>query len=653
MRHCIFFLLTLMVFPLVSHAQISKSKKAMEYYNQAKALYGGMQIKGALLAVDKALEKDPAFLAAMLLKADICHTDRNYQLETEMYYKAFAIDSVCFINGWYSLGKAEFYLSRFPDAIKAFRTYGRLAQNQRNILNYDDWIFRAQYAQKAVESGFKLEPNNLGASVNSVYDEYWPSLTADEKTLVFTVQVPRDTALFRKGSLPKVEQFYQEDFYQCNGDTFDIWKPRVAIQSLNSDGNEGAQTLSADGQWLFFTACNRRDGKGSCDIYFARKVADGWTLPVNLGLPLNTPFTETQPTFSADGRTLYFVSNRSGGLGGNDIWMARIEHFKEDGTPIFGTAKNLGNQVNTKQSECSPFIHPDGKTLYFSSEGWPGMGEMDIFVSRLDSINGWKTPVNLGYPINTPGDEIGLIVNTRGNRAYYSSDGGSGSQGGRDLYAFDLPVEMRPAAVSYVKGHVFDSETLAHLGARFELIRLSDGTAMVESYSDDRSGEFLLCLPPGENYALNVSREGYLFYSGNFDLETVHAAGDPKIVNIGLKPIKVGQAIVLNNVFFDSDKYDLKPESRAELDRLVLFLQQNPSVSIEIQGHTDNVGSASYNLDLSTKRSSSVVAYLKEKGIETGRISSKGFGLSQPVASNDTEEGRAQNRRTEMKILRK
>jgi outer membrane protein OmpA-like peptidoglycan-associated protein len=651
-RYIIFtLLLILSIWQLV--AQNTPSKKSQEYFKQAQALYSSMQLKQALLTIDKALEKDPLYFEAIMLKADMCHEDRNYKLESELYYRGLAIDSTSFVKGWYNLGKAEFFNRHFVESEKAFRIYVRLSAGRKLAPDVDDWIFRSQYAQKALSSAFKLEPVNLGKGVNSAYDEYWPSLTADENTLVFTVQVPRDTALFKAGKLPNMSQFFQEDFYVSRCDTGDNWQQRVPISPLNTPGNEGAQTMSADGKWMFFTACSRPDGKGSCDIYFARQTANGWSIPVNLGQPVNTPFTETQPTFSADGRTLYFISNRSGGMGGNDIWKATIVAFGSNGKPIFSAPVNLGKEVNSEKGEASPFIHPDGHTLYFSSKGWPGMGEMDIFVTRRDSLGNWQKPENLGYPINTPGDEIGLVVNTKGNRAYYSTDGIDNSIGGRDIYSFILPDEARPVPVSYVKGHVFDAETQKHLGAHFELLRLSDGNVIVESFSDERNGEFLLCLPPGDNYALNVAREGYLFYSGNFDLKQVHDACDPQLVNIPLKPIKVGQAVVLKNVFFDSDSYQLKPESQVELDKLVTFLQQNASVSIEIQGHTDNVGTAAYNLDLSSKRAQSVVDYLLTKGVNTSRMTSKGFGLTQPVATNDTEEGRAQNRRTEMRIVKR
>jgi hypothetical protein len=635
-------------------AQTTKSKKALAYFEQAKTMYATAKPAQALILLDKAIEKDARFTDAYLLKADVYSVMQNFKMESEMLMKAIQIDSLRYLPAYYSLGKSEFMQGNYEQAITWFNKYEVLTKNKKGSLNADEWIVKSNFALEAIKNPFIFEPINLGTNINSDYDEYWPSLTADEQKLVFTVLVPRDTNLYKLGNLPRSALYFQEDFYESNCNEEGIWQLRKAIAPpVNTDGNEGAQTLSADGNWMFFTGCSRSDGKGSCDIYFSQRTASGWTKPVNIDSPVNSPFWESQPSFSADGKTLFFVSNRSGGIGQKDIWSAEVISLKTDGTPIFGNLQNLGSQINTSGDENSPFMHPDGQTLFFSSDGWPGMGNMDIFKSVKSPNGAWQKAINLGFPINTASDEVGFIVNAKGDKAYYSSDGLSGNMGGKDLYVFELPEKLRPKSVSYLKGFVYDDDTKLPLGASFELLSLADGQQMVRSSASKADGAFLLCLPPNQSYALNVSHPGYLFHSGHFDMTISASVSKPQLIEIGLKPIKVGGGIVLNNVFFDSNSTVLKEESHVELEKLVQFMTLNPLVKIELQGHTDNIGSLAFNNDLSTNRAKAVLNYLVLKGVDSKRIVAKGYGFSAPVADNATEEGRALNRRTELKVISK
>jgi hypothetical protein len=635
-------------------AQNTSSKKALSYYDEAKTLYVKGEPQKALALLDKAIEKDGRFTDAFLLKADIYHTIQEFGNQKNMIKSAIGIDSLCYLPAYMSLGKACFNLGEYDESIAWFRKYEQFSKGKKGAMKVDDWVFKAEFARESVKNPFKFEPKNLGNNVNSQFDEYWPSLTADEQTIVFTVLVPRDTNLFKMGNLPHTSNYFQEDFFESKKHANGQWLPRERIlPPLNSDGNEGAQTLSADGNWMFFTACGRPDSKGSCDIYFSQRTATGWTAPVNVGNQVNSPFWESQPTFSADGKTLFFISNRTGGHGGKDVWMAQVVGKNAKGAPIFGQAKNLGGNINTSGDENSPFVHPDTKTLFFSSDGWPGMGRMDVFLSRLDKFGKWGKAINLGFPINTANDEVGFVVNARGDKAYYSSDGIKDGAGGKDLYVFELPAALRPASVSYVKGRVFDVETKLPVGASFELLRLPDGNLEVQSQAGVHDGQFLLCLPPNQNYALNVSHPGYLFYSGNVDVTGVHNVDEPRLLEIGLIPIKVGGSVVLNNVFFDTNSSALKDDSKVELDKVADFLTLNANVKVELQGHTDNVGSAASNLELSAQRAKAVAGYLIDKGIAASRLSPKGYGFTKPVADNATDEGRAQNRRTEMVVVGK
>jgi outer membrane protein OmpA-like peptidoglycan-associated protein len=311
---------------------------------------------------------------------------------------------------------------------------------------------------------------------------------------------------------------------------------------------------------------------------------------------------------------------------------------------------NLGDSINSPAEEMSPFIHPDDRTLYFSSKGHQGLGGYDLFYSRKTPADHWGRPVNLGYPINTHADEITLVVNAKGDLAYISSDipGGKGRQ---DIYSFRLYREAQPLLTTYFKGVVYDAETRQKLEARFELIDLSGPVTVARASSDPVTGGFLLVLPTEKNYALNVSRDGYLFYSDQFFLTGSNPRSEPFIKDVPLSPIKPGKIVVLKNVFFDTDQYILKPESVAELDRLLLLLEKNPNLKIEISGHTDNQGTAGHNLELSRNRARTVYDFLLVRGINKNRLTYEGFGFTRPVDVNTTEQGRAHNRRTEFKVL--
>jgi outer membrane protein OmpA-like peptidoglycan-associated protein len=395
---------------------------------------------------------------------------------------------------------------------------------------------------------------------------------------------------------------------------------------------------------MIFTACNRGDGIGRCDLYASSKEGDIWSLPINLGNPVNTKYRETQPSISPDSRTLYFSSDRPGGKGLHDIWVSHRDENGQWSTPL-----NLGDTINTEGEEMSPFIHPDDQSLYFSSDGLIGLGGYDLFISRRDSAGKWQTPVNLGYPINTNRDEIGLIVNSRGDKAYYSSDVDKIT--GKDIFVFELPVRDRPLMVTYMKGKVFDALDHRLLKAQFELVDLETGRIIFSSFSDSLTGEFLVSIPVNRNYMLNVAKKAYLFFSENFSLKNSFDADKPFLKDVPLQPMMIGNSVVLKNVFFDTDSYALKKESTVELKKVVRLLQTNPEIKIEIGGHTDNTGNLDYNQKLSESRAKAVVDYLISTSVKADRMVSKGYGMNIPVATNDTEEGRAQNRRTELKII--
>lgn len=627
------------------------NRTAIRFYENAGRLISAGNLNEAATALYQAISLDPAFIEAYLVLGDVYNMREMHIEEMEILKRAVSIDSTFFPTTFLNIGVAAFKSGNYDEALVWFERYQWRFSDDRTAPATKDWIARVRFVLDAMDNPHEVTLVPMGNEINCEYDNYWPSVTADEQAMVFTVLVPRDPQLFKERDLPRSSLYFQEDFYLSTKGDDNTWLPRQPLPgSINTAGNEGAQTLSADGNWMFFTACSRDDGRGSCDIYFSSLTAGGWSQPVNLGMAINSPHWESQPTFSSDGKTLMFVSNRPGGSGGKDIWQATIQDYRTDGTPIFGNVINLGPGINSVKDENSPFLHHDNLTLYFSSDGWPGMGGMDLFFSRRMANGDWRNPVNLGYPINGVGDEIGLVINARGNRAYFSSDAGKGRKN-KNIYSFNLPPPLQPNTVLYVKGRIFDSETNISLPASFLLKDLTSGETIVSTRSNSFSGEFLVCLPVGGRYAFKADHPGYMFYSGHFDLLDHHSLDKPYQLDIALQPIKQGVKMTLQNIFFETNLYALESPSKIELDGLVQFLIDNPEVRLRIEGHTDNVGQAAHNQVLSTNRAKSVYNYLVEKGIARGRLEYLGLGMKHPVADNNTVEGRAKNRRTEIIIL--
>jgi outer membrane protein OmpA-like peptidoglycan-associated protein len=633
----IFFCVLISVSISAQHEMRTESKKAIKSYDEGLKAYNLQEYALAKMYLKEAIEADKDFQNAYMVLAEVCWDMKDIEHAIDYYGKGIAIDSVFYPRALLNKAKLEVSIGRYTDAQTSFIAFLKLEpEDSKNYLQALAGIKQTKFALQSIENPVDFEPINLGANINSTHNDYWPSLSADGQKLVFTRMVERYDIT--------TGNYLQEDFYVSileNG----AWSIAKSVGSpLNTPDNEGAQSISADGRFMVYTVCNRRGVIGRCDLYYSRMENGEWTYPENMGVPINSVSKETQPSLNSDGTIIYFASDRPGGKGGLDIWKSMQ---KEDGT--WNVPENLGDTINTPLDEMSPYIHHDGKTLFFSSNGHLGMGGMDLFRSQLDENNFWSPVMNLGYPINTYSDEIGMIVNSKGDIAYFSSD--IDKSKGKDIYQFKLYREARPDEVSYMKGRVFDEITRQRLKARFELFDLADGSLVSKSVSDEQNGEFLVSIPTNRDYMLNVARKGYLFYSDNFTLRGVFHLDEPYLKDIPLKPLVSGQVIILKNIFFETDSYTLRPESKYELDKVIDFLKANPSIQVEISGHTDNVGGAQYNLQLSAQRAESVVTYLISGGVNKTRLTYKGYGYDMPVDSNDTSEGRANNRRTELKIV--
>jgi outer membrane protein OmpA-like peptidoglycan-associated protein len=641
MRHCLTILFLLLFFipagSVYAQSNHTRSNKALKAYNEGVTAFDYFELAKAEADFKEAISIDKGFYEAYISLGELLEKQKRFSEAVQNFRSAIRLDSLYYKPVFFSLGMSELKSGEYASALVHLNVYlAQTGMQEKNRIIAQKNVKNCEFALKAIRNPVPFNPINIGSAINTTDDEYWPSLTADGQTLMFTRQ-PVNRAVSSAKEIP------QEDFY-ISFLVDDVWQKAVnAGTPLNTRQNEGAQTLSSNGRYMYFTACDRPGGMGSCDIYFSAFNDGRWSEPFNLGPPVNSSHWESQPSISADGKTLFFSSNRPGGFGGKDLWYSTLNDKNLWSNPV-----NLGNKVNTEGDEMSPFIHFDGKTLYFSSDGLKGLGGFDIFITRLNSDSTWSEPQNLGYPINTYNDETGLVIESGGQIAFYSSV--RDKTNGKDIFYFDLYESVRPEPVSYLKGKVYDKETGQLIKAEYELINLSSNKVTMKS-STDAKGNFLVCLPSGYNYGINVSKQGYLFYSENFMFEGEHTAIEPLIKKIYLSPIKTGESMLLANVFYEVDSWELKKESVSELNTLADLLTENKGLHMEIGGYTDSTGSAEYNQNLSEKRALSVVNYLIAKGISSDRLKPKGYGNTSPIGSNVTEEGRRLNRRTEAKII--
>ena len=631
------FILTAFV-PSQMNAQ--KSSKAAPLCEKAKKAMQLQDFTKAMGYLNQAQAKDPNYADIYIMKGDIF----NFTLLSDSAMKNYqrAIDLIGDPDPmlYYIAGNEGAKCGAYEYALKSLQLFLQKGIQYPEILpDAQKTIANCKFAIESMKNPRSFELMNMGSGINSEWDEYLAALTADDEQIVFTVKRPRD-----KGTVCAF-CLNEEDLYSSHKSVGE-WLPREELGApVKSGYNEGAQCISPDGKYLLYTMCDADFGMGSCDLYWAKRIGDRWSRPRNFGAPVNTSSWESQPSMAADGMTVYFASSRPGGFGGMDIWKTTMTAEGEFSVPV-----NLGPAINTPGDDAAPFIHSDGRTLYFASNGRVGMGGYDLYYSTLQADGTWSEPVNMGYPINSPADEINVFINAHGTVAYIASDK-DGGYGGLDLYSFELDDQLRPNPVTYIKGRVRDAFSGEPLSARIEMIDLNTKQLLTATTSDPQTGSYLACVHTGGNILLNVSHPDYPFYSENFQIEKSYTELSPYLKDISLQPTDVGTVVTLKNVFFDFDRSELKPESFVELNKLADYLMKN-AIRIEIGGHTDDQGSEEYNDRLSENRAKAVYDYLIQKGIPAERLQYKGYGMRLPVADNSTEEGRAANRRTEFKIVR-
>lgn len=617
-----------------------KNSKAIALCKKAEQCINAHDFEKALVFLNQAEQKDPQYADIYIMKGDVY----NFSLKSDSAFSCYsrAIDLLENPDPmlYFIAANEGAKCARYRDALRYYEVFMRegvqytdvLAEAQKGMAN-------CRFGIDAMEHPVKFHPVNLGSAINSGWDEYLASITADDSILIYTVKRPKDKNTICAFCLN------EEDLYCAVKNGTGAWKMREPIGSPVKTGyNEGAQSVSPDGNYLLYTMCDADFGMGSCDLYWSKRIGRKWSRPRNFGAPVNSTAWESQPSMASDGKTIYFVSSRPGGFGGKDIWKTTMT---SEGA--FSAPENLGPMINTPEDDAAPFIHSDGRTLYFASNGRTGMGGYDLYYSVMQADGSWSDPKNLGYPINTPADEINIFINAAGTVAYMASDK-DGGFGGLDLYSFDLDDNLRPNPVTYIKGIIVDAVSGVPVEATVEMVDLNTKELLTRTTSDPETGEYLACIQTGSNVLLNVASDNYPFYSENFQIDRSYTEIAPYLKDIRLRRADIGTVVVLKNIFFDFDRSELKPESYVELDRLADYLNHN-NVRIEIGGHTDDQGSDEYNDRLSENRAKAVYDYLISRGIPASRLSYAGYGKHKPIADNSTEAGRAENRRTEFRII--
>ena len=585
------------------------------------------------------------------------HFEAAYQANPEITWDILYLMAQAYHTD-YQFDKAEENYQKFEKTLDPNEHAVLLDQLNRKIQS-------CETAKNLLKKPVRVFLDNKGRPINSKFPDYSPLVSADESVLIFTSRRDNTTG----GKIDPWDEMFYEDVYLAHSEN-GVWKSPINLgKPVNTKSHDATVGISPDGQQLIIY--NRKNGG---DLFYCTLEGDLWTERKAFPKTINTKFHEESASLSPDGKTLYFVSNKEDdSYGEHDIFVSTLD---EKGK--WGKAKNLSSVINSPYDEKGIFLHPDGRTIYFSSNGHSGMGGFDIFRSVRNENGDWSEPENLGYPINTPDDDIFFVISASGRHAYYSSEQ-KGGMGGKDLYMITFlgpekpiiqgnednliasiarpvsetiieeDVEVQEVRLTILKGTVRDAITLEPIKAEIELVDNLENKIIAKFKSNSKTARFLISLPSGRNYGIAVKAKGYLFHSENFNIEpsSVYQEVNKDIL---LHKLSIGSKIVLRNIFFDFAKSTLRPESNNELSRLLKLLNEH-NIRIEISGHTDNKGSKNYNLKLSKSRAKAVVDYLIEHGIDTGRLEFEGYGFDQPIDTNDTKAGRQNNRRVEFKII--
>lgn len=598
----------------------------------------------------------------------VCYMNLSAKYKSLEYFeKAYQLRRDVADDIHFMLARGYHLNNQFDKAIAEYKAHLAVippvdAPKERPLI--EKYIAECNVGKSMLEDQARAFVDNAGSVLNSRFNDHSPLISADESMMIFT------STRNNGRSINGYDGQYDEDIYISNN-VDKNWKVPVSIgEPINTQFDDATVGLFPDGQQLLIY--NGRKGNG--DIEVCSLNGEKWEYPKTMPKPINSEYRETSACFSPDGRKIYFVSDRPGGYGGSDIYVC-TRGYKDK----WGEAVNLGPTINSEFDEEAVFMHPDGRTLYFSSRGHNSMGGYDIFTSKMDDSGNWSEPVNLGYPINSSDHDLCFVISANGRHGYFSSVRPDGS-GGLDIYrvtflgpekpytlsgednlisarsqpvsdmVMEASVELVTIRLTIVKGIVRDAISNDPVSATIDIIDNEKNEVIFTSQTNSSTGKFLVSLPSGKNYGLAVKADNYLFHSENFDIP---AATEYQEIekDIALNNIKKDVKIILKNVFFETGSAKLKPTSYAELGRLTKMMSDMPAMRIEISGHTDNQGSKVTNQRLSEARAKAVVDFLISEGVDASRLEYKGYAFDQPVADNSTKEGRAMNRRVEFKVL--
>ncbi len=613
----------------LSGSLMAQDKKALALFEKGKADFMNRDYDSALDNFKKYLGKDSSITEVYFRMGQIYESKRDVANASHYYRRVIEKDSAnkAYTLAFTYLGSRALENHEFEKAKKYLNV--SLQNTNKNSIVYQQLtrqLRTCEFGIQAIANPLNIKPQVLPEVLNFKSKQYFPVFTADNSTIFFTAR----------------DEQTDENIYYSELKKEGWVSPKSISEQINTPYNEGTCTISADGKIMVFTSCEGRESLGSCDLFITRRTGDSWSTPTNLGPAVNSRSWDSQPSLSSDGNKLYFASERPGGFGRKDIWMSEL---KPDGT--WKTSVNLGPKINTSQDEVSPFIHANGYSFFFSSNGREGMGKFDIYLAttQKDVIG---EPVNLGYPINTADDELALFVTADGKKAYYSVD----KTGNVKLFEFSIPEQLSVQInkIHYLKGYITDRKTQKPLYSNIELVNLKTNEKVSTFLSDPVTGDYMAVLPSEGEYGIYVSTPDYLFKSLRFKFSK-DEDWEGKLLNVELDKIEKELTEVLNNIFFDSGSSVLRDESIPELEKLTELLKKNASVKIEISGHTDDIGNETDNLNLSRMRAQSVIKYLQTKGVGAERLIATGFGETKPLVKNDSEENRQLNRRIELKFL--
>ncbi len=609
--------------------------------------------------------------AMLNYKIGICYLSSNFKDKSLAYLeKAKQLNPMVDPNLNYYLGRAYHLEMKWDEATQYYTKFQNAADKKSDpefLKGVNKLIKECIRGRERAQNPARVFIDNIGENINTKYSDYGPFINADETVLIFTSRRPNTTG----GGIDPGDNNYMEDIYIATREPGGKWNEAKNMGApVNTNDHDANSGISADGQRFLIYI-----GKNNGDLYESVLEGTNWTEPKSLKA-INTKYHESSACYSPDGNAIYFVTDApDGSYGDRDIWVT----FK-DKKGNWGKPTNLGPNINTEFGEEGVFLHPDGKTMYFSSQGHDGIGGYDIYKSVYnDSLKTWGKAENIGFPMNTADDDVFFVISASGRHGYYSSFSSKGF-GEKDIYRVTFlgpekkmitlnednllaslaapiketvaapPVIVTEAKLTVLKGTITDAFTKKPLQAEIEIIDNTHNEVIATFQSNSSTGKYLVTLPAGKNYGIAVKKKDYLFHSENFDIPN-DAAFQEITKDVELKSLKVGTKIVLRNIFFDFDKSTLRPESTNELERLLKLMNEFPSLKIEISGHTDNVGNDEYNKTLSNSRAKAVVDYLIKNGIPASRMEWKGYGEEQPMAPNDTKENRQLNRRTEFKVL--